>query len=115
MKRLVIRNVGPLKSIDIRLNKINVFIGPQGSGKSTLAKIISFCTWLEKVNDVTNEVVSKGIIKKLVAFHRMNGFFTDQSVIMYEGENIAFSYNKPFDKKISSRFEETALDIDDDK
>lgn len=115
MKRLVIRNVGPLKSIGIRLNKINVFIGPQGSGKSTLAKIISFCTWLEKVNDATNEVVSKGIIKKLVAFHRMNGFFTDQSVVVYEGENIAFSYNKPFDKKLSSRFEETALDIDDVK
>ena len=115
MKHLVIRNVGPLKSIDIRLNKINVFIGPQGSGKSTLAKIISFCTWLEKVNDATNEVVSKGIIKKLVAFHRMNGFFTDQSIVMYEGENIAFSYNKPFDKKLSSRFEETALDIDDVK
>lgn len=115
MKHLVIRNVGPLKSIDIRLNKINVFIGPQGSGKSTLAKIISFCTWLEKVNDATNEVVSKGIIKKLVAFHRMNGFFTDQSVVVYEGENIAFSYNKPFDKKLSSRFEETALDIDDVK
>lgn len=115
MEHLVIRNVGPLKSIDIRLNKINVFIGPQGSGKSTLAKIISFCTWLEKVNDATNEVVSKGIIKKLVAFHRMNGFFTDQSVVVYEGENIAFSYNKPFDKKLSSRFEETALDIDDVK
>ena len=115
MKHLVIRNVGPLKSIDIRLNKINVFIGPQGSGKSTLAKIISFCTWLEKVNDATNEVVSKGIIKKLVAFHRMNGFFTDQSVVVYEGENIAFSYNKPFDKKLSSRFEETALDIDEVK
>lgn len=115
MKHLIIRNVGPLKSIDIRLNKINVFIGPQGSGKSTLAKIISFCTWLEKVNDATNEVVSKGIIKKLVAFHRMNGFFTDQSAIVYEGENIAFSYNKPIDKKLSSRFGETALEIDDDK
>ena len=41
MKRLVIRNVGPIKSVDISLNKVNVFIGPQGSGKSTIARLIA--------------------------------------------------------------------------
>ena len=56
MNRLIIRNVGPVKSVDLRLNKVNMFIGPQGSGKSTIAKILSFCSWLEKVNDATDNV-----------------------------------------------------------
>ena len=37
MSRLVIHNVGPIADVDITLNKVNVFIGPQGSGKSTIA------------------------------------------------------------------------------
>lgn len=93
MGRLIIRNVGPIKSIDIRLNKVNVFIGPQGSGKSTIAKIISFCSWLEKVNEATDRAVSDGLIKRLKAFHHMDEYFTDKSVIFYVGENVAFAYN----------------------
>ena len=42
MAHLSIRNVGPVRDIDIDLNRINVFIGPQSCGKSTIAKIISF-------------------------------------------------------------------------
>ena len=42
MQRVIIHNVGPVKDADIRLKKINVFIGPQSSGKSTVAKIIAF-------------------------------------------------------------------------
>jgi predicted ATPase len=41
MKKLNIRNFGPIAKADIDLKRINVFIGPQGSGKSTIAKIIS--------------------------------------------------------------------------
>lgn len=50
MSRLIVKNVGPIKSVDIELKKVNIFMGPQSCGKSTLAKIISFCTWMEKTN-----------------------------------------------------------------
>ena len=93
MRRLIIRHVGPIRSIDIRLNKVNVFIGPQGSGKSTIAKIISFCTWMEKVNDATDRAVTDGLIKRLSSFHHMDEYFTDKSVILYIGDNVAFAYN----------------------
>jgi len=93
MRRLVIRNVGPIKSVDIRLNKMNVFIGPQGSGKSTIAKIISFCTWLEKVNEATERAVADGLIKRLGSFHHMSEYFSDKSVLLYVGDNVAFAYN----------------------
>ena len=48
MTHIKIENIGPIKKVDIDLNKINVFIGPQSSGKSTIAKIISYCSWYEK-------------------------------------------------------------------
>ena len=93
MARLIIRNVGPIRSLDIRLNKVNVFIGPQGSGKSTIAKIISFCSWMEKVNDATKRAVADGLIKRLSSFHHMEEYFTEKSVILYVGDNVAFAYN----------------------
>jgi predicted ATPase len=41
MDRLIVKNFGPLKDVDIELNKINLFIGENGSGKSVLAKLIT--------------------------------------------------------------------------
>lgn len=104
MNRLVIRNVGPIHSLDINLNKVNVFIGPQGSGKSTIAKIVSFCSWLEKMNDVTERALSDGLIKRLGQFHHMEEYFTDKSSILYVGDNIVFGYNWKGDYRLPGRF-----------
>jgi len=41
MERLIVKNFGPLKYVDIELRDVNVFIGPTGSGKSTLAKLVA--------------------------------------------------------------------------
>ena len=57
MAQLIIKNIGPIKEINIELNKINVFIGPQSSGKSTISKILCHCQWVEKMcylNDAYN-------------------------------------------------------------
>ena len=67
MARLIVKNIGPIKDIDIDLKKVNVFMGPQGCGKSTLAKIISFCSWLEKDNDASFNAENVGLINTLTA------------------------------------------------
>ena len=82
MRRLIIRHVGPINSIDIELNKVNVFIGPQGCGKSTIAKIISFCSWLEKQNDVTFRATGDGLIKRLCDFHHLDGYFSSYCILV---------------------------------
>jgi len=41
MDRLIVKNFGPLKDVDIELNKINLFIGENGSGKSVLGKLVT--------------------------------------------------------------------------
>lgn len=48
MKKLVIKNVGPIKNVEFEINRINVFMGPQSSGKSTISKILCHCQWVEK-------------------------------------------------------------------
>ena len=95
MQRLIIYNVGPVKEADIRLKKVNVFIGPQSSGKSTIAKIISFCAWLEKNKHemVSPSIFAEPVIDKLISYHRLEGYFSEDSRIFYQGDNIAFAYN----------------------
>ena len=97
MARLIIRNIGPIKNVDIELNKVNVFIGEQSSGKSTIAKIISFCSWLEKTVNRDGVVFREGkeAYRRLQAYHHIQSYFRENSVICYLGENVAYAYNWP--------------------
>ena len=97
MAILTIKNIGPIKDVTLELNKVNVIMGPQCSGKSTIAKIISFCTWLEKKltrgGAFCNEFNNVWLCKLLQTYHRLNnGYFSDKSVIEYEGEYINYSF-----------------------
>ena len=40
-EKLIVENFGPIKKVDLELNKILILIGPQSTGKSTIAKLIS--------------------------------------------------------------------------
>ena len=94
MSRLIINNIGPLRHVDVDLKTVNVFIGRQSSGKSTLAKIISFCSWLEKNNDRVRKSLLDGAYKMLISYSRLSdAYFTHESSIFYEGENIVYAYN----------------------
>lgn len=100
MKHLIVRNLGPIKQADIELKRYNVFIGPQSSGKSTMAKVLSTCEWIEKeVTTSRNEsVVGDGeAFKSLVeGFHRVQGYFNDESYVKYETECVEIMYENSF-------------------
>lgn len=95
MSRLIIKNIGPLKDVDINLKQINVFIGPQSSGKSTIAKIISFCQWLEKdliIRQGLDHVDKSLIVRVLIKYHNMADYFSDRSEFHYYGHAIRLDY-----------------------
>lgn len=110
MKHLVIKNVGPIKNVDIELNRFNFVIGPQSSGKSTVAKILSACMWLEKevVTTRNDKAISNGVeFRNLIeSFHKMEGYFEDNSVIEFETENIAISYSNSELRVVRKKSEE---------
>lgn len=91
MPHIYIKNIGPLKEIDIHLNQINIFIGPQSVGKSTLAKLISFCNWLEKDCVLRQEVLHVDlpfIQETLVEYYNLEGYITHRSIFRYQSEII---------------------------
>ncbi len=102
--KLTIRNIGPLKDVVIDIAKYNVFIGPQSSGKSCILKIASFCKWVEKrieLSQSPDKYLNDDVFwKRLVDFHKLNGFINDNFLIKYESQHMEFSmYGSPSDIK----------------
>lgn len=97
MKRLVIKNVGPIRQVDIKLNRFNFFIGPQSSGKSTVAKILSSCMWLEKevLTTLNDKVIADGaaFVRLVEGFHKIEGYFGDGSFVQYDTDFISIMYS----------------------
>lgn len=88
MNRIEIKNIGPIKEVNVELNKINVLMGPQSSGKSTIAKIISFCQWAEKRYLIDGEF-KYDIREQLLDFHRLSeNYFSENSYFIYETDFI---------------------------
>lgn len=107
MSHLIVRNIGPIKEVDIDLKKVNVFIGAQSSGKSTLAKIISFCTWLDKHTDKATKMYANGAIRSLMSYHRLTKeYFSNKTTILYQGDNIVYAYNWPKNEALPEEVKE---------
>ncbi|MDM1525551.1 ATP-binding protein [Myroides odoratimimus] len=111
-KKLVIKNIGPIKAVDFKINKVNVFMGRQSSGKSTIAKILSFCNWVEKdisIHQTFEKYVSEEtyFVDKLETFHKLKGYLNSKSYIKYIGDaiDIELINNKVLVKWLDSRFE----------
>ncbi|MDE5882772.1 MAG: ATP-binding protein [Muribaculaceae bacterium] len=91
MAKLSIKNIGPLKEINIELNRVNVLIGPQSSGKSTVAKLISFFNWLEKdcvLHQDIDRINRQFLEEKFISYYNLQGYFSSLSEIYYEGDTL---------------------------
>jgi len=97
MKRIKIREFGPIMKADILLQDVNVIIGEQSIGKSCVLKVSCFCTWVEKriaIEQNAKRFEKNGVfIEELVNFHRLNGYVHDNTYIGYESDFIKFSYD----------------------
>ena len=96
MKRIYIKNIGPIHEADITLKRINVIIGAQSSGKSTILKISSYCSWVEKRIEIAQsakQFKSPGVfLDGLVRYHKMDGYLRPGSVIRYSSDFMSFTY-----------------------
>lgn len=53
-EKLIIRNFGPIKNVDLDLGRFNVLIGESGTGKSTVAKVLAVCRYFSYLVDDDN-------------------------------------------------------------
>ena len=85
MKRIIIRDLGPIAEADILLKDVNVVIGEQSIGKSCALKVACFCTWVEKrifIEQNARRFEKKGVfMEELVNFHRLNGYVHENTFI----------------------------------
>ena len=98
MKRLFIRNVGPISEAELEMNRYNFFIGPQSSGKSTIAKIFSTCSWIEKEVVTTFNEKAVASLDEFVSlmedFHKMNTYFEASPEIHFQTDVIKIDLEK---------------------
>ena len=113
-RHLIIKNIGPLKEVDIVLSRINLIIGPQSTGKSCILKIASYCAWVEKSIELNQDekrfLNREAIDAYLIAFHNLQGYISENSFFAYETDSMKFSFsfkeNEPkFDWKDDGRWD----------
>jgi len=79
MQKITIKNFGPIREIEISLNKFSVFFGPQASGKSTLSKSVYFFKSIrdELYNLFISSIQSEDnkILKNAHLFYKLNNKF----------------------------------------
>ena len=97
MRKIEIRNLGALGRVNMTLDRINVIIGPQSLGKSTVLKVASYCSWVEKRIELTQDheqFAQEGVfISELVSFHKLSGYVKPDTFIRYESDHMKFAYN----------------------
>lgn len=100
MCQISIKNIGPVKKVSLKLNKITTILGPQSSGKSTIAKILCHCQWVERNCFEDFEKSSaffqadNNFINSLVVYHRMNGYINARSEISYIGDFVSIEFRQ---------------------
>ncbi|MEO6834087.1 MAG: AAA family ATPase [Chitinophagaceae bacterium] len=51
-ERLIIKNFGPIKDVDLTFGRFNVLIGEQATGKSTVLKLLAVCRYFSYIINV---------------------------------------------------------------
>lgn len=97
MKRLLIKNFGPIKEANLTLGKVNIITGMQSSGKSCVLKTACYCSWVEKRLELTQKINDFGkgssFIDIMADYYKMAGYIQDNTYIEYETRHLKFSYD----------------------
>lgn len=96
MQRIIVKNFGPLKDIDLEIKDFMVLIGPNASGKSTLAKLIyAFQSLPQFLNEFTETYIKKPTSNFQLDFY--NAF--DKKFLPFfsnDGLTVDFHYGEQF-------------------
>ncbi len=110
-ENLIIKNFGPIKSVELELNRFNIFIGDQGTGKSTVAKLLiaiqntSYVDLREVVSTDSKSKESLLFIEHLDILG-IHSYLFDSTEIFFTNSKFSFHFKngvvKLIEKEISS-------------
>lgn len=104
MDKLIVKNFGPLKNINIELKRVNLFIGKNGSGKSVLAKVITI------VLDTFNNRLDEKSFNQKFNDYNIDYINTETIIKLTSGNELLFELNK---KKSHLPFANEIIDMHD--
>lgn len=86
-EKLIIKNFGPIKSVELELSRFNVLIGENATGKSTVAKVLAVCRYFSYIKwDGSFEIPSpnESHFSLGLAAWGLSEFIKAESFIFYE-------------------------------
>lgn len=101
--KLIVKNFGPIKHVELDLRNVNVFIGPQASGKSALAKLFTIFKaprkFFYKNNPDAKELVidnAKATSQVVQVFegYNIDSFLEQETEIVFESQLHTISFDK---------------------
>ena len=113
MERIVIKDFGPIKELEINdIKKITIFIGDSGSGKSTIMKVISLFRWLYKMLNIRSFLKYSGINKSPFRFGFVNllknngilGYLKPTTVLIYQNGSLTLVWDSKTKKLKGTTF-----------
>ncbi len=104
MEKLVVKNFGAIRNIEIQLKDLTVFIGETGTGKSTLAKLVSI---FRSTDFWEGDVSQVEFFNRRLAYYQIANFLEPSTYIEYQSEiGFSFIYNKG---EVSQQFSDQIL------
>ncbi len=106
-ERLVIKNFGPIKSIDLELGKLTILIGEQATGKSTIAKVLAVCRYFSFITNSSNNLIFINdiiYVDNIFNEYGINEYINDNSHIFYECNDYQLQITNIHDGKYFKHF-----------
>ncbi len=101
-EKLIVKNFGPIKHVELYIKKVNVLIGEQGTGKSALARLLNIFN--------SEGFLFGGDENQLTLIDLYGFFFKQNTFIRYETPNYSVIFDKEkFAINFSGNHKETLL------
>lgn len=96
-EKLIIRNFGPIKDVELELRRFNILIGEQATGKSTVAKLLAVCRYFSYIIKNPSPVKFEygNFFTGLEAWG-LNEALNENSYIFYENRHYTFKVEKNY-------------------
>lgn len=112
MEKLIVKNFGAIRNIEIDLKDLTIFIGKTGTGKSTLAKLVSIFRSIFRSADFWVNGMDDADFSKKLGYYQIKNFLESSTFMEYQSEIGVVVYNKgQIDRKFSEEASEALKDL----
>jgi predicted ATP-dependent endonuclease of OLD family len=95
-EKLVIKNFGPIKHVELEIKRFNILIGEQATGKSTIAKVLAVCRYFSYIVADDNKFSSINSFEEGLRAWGLYEYIQENSFISYNSEHYSFQTERTF-------------------